>query len=342
MPIVEPERSVADIEQFVVLINPTSSSYATVQHRLHQLRDTPYGTKLTYLTTSKDPAHTRDQLHKTLEEGFGLIIAGGDGSINYAVNDLLADDEIARWGVPILPAGGGNADDSAHSLNGPPAKQSLFQILQQGRILPIMPIRTELIDVSGEASLRYGLSYVGLGGTALAAKLIDDDGHRHHRLYKYTSARTALEARLVIKTILEAQDFIIESAGHERTLSELTVANGRYEAKHGRWPLEIDEPQLYISEVGQKGLLRSALWLGRLASQSKPSLAGHIKPPAGYYVYDRPSNEPNDGLEFTLQHSPTYMHWDAEATLLSTGTHVDIRRSKQPIYAITTRLAEAT
>ncbi len=117
-----------------------------------------------YKTTDKQSG-SKNSVKAAMEEKSNIIIiCGGDGSINEAVNEFMSSDSSIPiiWGV--LPMGTGN--DFAKSLGVKNNIKELKSLISRKKIIDVSIFKMNFIDRTQKASSRYyiNISDIGLGG----------------------------------------------------------------------------------------------------------------------------------------------------------------------------------
>ena len=121
-----------DPQRVVILENPVSTRAAEMAVRLHGVHH-EYGKSIVTLPTTGETERDETALAELLEPGDVLCIAGGDGTVNLAVN-VLAEEEQSAKRIPILPVWGGNGNDLARTLNGSRGRRKVEQIIREGEV----------------------------------------------------------------------------------------------------------------------------------------------------------------------------------------------------------------
>jgi hypothetical protein len=298
----------AQFERAAVLSNPVCTRAKTVQRRVAELADSPFGRHLEVIVTEPEREATENKIRSRLRPGDVLCVAGGDGTVNTAVR--------SAGEVPVLPLWGGNGNDLAHMLNGRPTNRP-SRLLEKGKVVAIRPIQGSITTESGTTT-EIASSYAGFGAGALGALYLNDGVHREKLFYSLAGMRLLYEADLLLRSFAASEPFSVCRDGKEQDIFDLTVANGPRIAKFGRLPLRLTEERQFAFGVEEKGIWPIARRMGALA----------IGRPDGEYITD-------GAYEFTLL-SNTLAHFDAEPQILFAGTHVSIRQAETPFYAVTT------
>jgi diacylglycerol kinase (ATP) len=112
------------------------------------------------ITLGKEAAH---------EKPFGVLAAGGDGTLNQVLNGLMQSGEQVLPALGIIPLGTGN--DFARMMGVQPTAQSIVQTLQ-AKPQPIDIGQIDCCTAEGKTITRYFLNVVSLGmGPAVVHEL---------------------------------------------------------------------------------------------------------------------------------------------------------------------------
>jgi YegS/Rv2252/BmrU family lipid kinase len=151
-----------------VIFNPAARGNKA-RHFRHQLD--AIGSQCALKATTA-PGDARRLAAAAVGEGFDLIIAaGGDGTVNEALNGLGdAPDGFARARLGVLPLGTVNV--FARELKIPLRIERAWDVLQRGREMRIDLPRVEF-SASGERQKQYFAQLAGAGMDARAIELVD-------------------------------------------------------------------------------------------------------------------------------------------------------------------------
>jgi YegS/Rv2252/BmrU family lipid kinase len=124
------------------------------------------------LKATTAPGDARRRAAEAVDEGFDLIVAaGGDGTVNEALNGLGdAPDGLARARLGVLPLGTVNV--FARELKIPLRIEHAWDVLQRGREMRIDLPRVEF-SANGIRQQRYFVQLAGAGFDARAIELVD-------------------------------------------------------------------------------------------------------------------------------------------------------------------------
>ena len=201
-----------------VICNPTSGGGA---YDPDEIRDELDGLDLDWIETKG--REDAIQAAQDWREGL-LIVAGGDGTVNDAVNGL------GRAGFPdgvtlgILPAGTGN--DLAATLCIPEDPELAEDVIRQNRIrtLDVARVRSEGV---GE---RFFIN-VATGGLGAEISSVNDE-----ELKKRWGKLSYLRASLEVARNFDVRELSLYLDGEERRVKAVNVAVGNCRYTGGGWP----------------------------------------------------------------------------------------------------------
>jgi YegS/Rv2252/BmrU family lipid kinase len=171
------------------------------------------------LKATAAPGDARRLAAEAVGEGFDLIIAaGGDGTVNEALNGIGdAPDGFARARLGVLPLGTVNV--FARELKMPLRIERAWDVLQRGREMRIDLPRVEF-SANGIRQQRYFVQLAGAGMDARAIELVDW-GHK-----KKIGPLAYLIAGL--KALREQKpNIIVRAEGREIRGELVLIGNGR-------------------------------------------------------------------------------------------------------------------
>jgi YegS/Rv2252/BmrU family lipid kinase len=151
-----------------VIFNPAARGNKA-RHFRHQLN--AIGSQCALKATTA-PGDARRLAAEAVGEGFDLIVAaGGDGTVNEALNGLGdAPDGFARARLGVLPLGTVNV--FARELKIPLRLERAWEVLRRGNETKIDLPRVEF-SVNGKSERRYFVQLAGAGLDARAIELVD-------------------------------------------------------------------------------------------------------------------------------------------------------------------------
>lgn len=105
-----------------------------------------------------------------------LVIVGGDGTLNEAVNGLLDDGRgiVSEVAVAIMPQGTGG--DFRRTLGIPRDPTAAAQVIRRGHVRPIDIGKATFIGPDGEPASRYFVNVASFGMSGAVAEAVNDAG----------------------------------------------------------------------------------------------------------------------------------------------------------------------
>ena len=239
-----------------VLINPFSGGRKkskTLSHLTEALKAENFDFEV--FDTSKEKNAT-EVVSNSLDESFtDLIILGGDGTINEAINGLKYDVPFS-----ILPCGTGN--DFVKNFNLGSSKHE--------QILTAIHGQVKEIDL-GMCNDRIFLNGVGIG---FDGQIVEDMLHKRVPILKGHAAYYYHVLRILGSYKERKFDFEIDGNQFSKDLILLTVGNGT--TFGGGFKLmpdaKVDDGKLQICEIGKLGPLRRFTNIHRLSNGSHDKL----------------------------------------------------------------------
>ena len=153
-----------------------------------------------------------------------MVVVGGDGTVNEAVNGLLAVDRSARPEMAILPRGTG--DDFARTFGIPGDLERALRVAADGHARAVDVGRARFTGWDGTPGERYFANFAGAGISGAIAL-------RGAATSRRLGARAAyFWATIVVFTRWRSAEITV-TAGEERRqgrMYEVLVANGEYAA----------------------------------------------------------------------------------------------------------------
>lgn len=157
------------------------------------------------------------------EEGL-LVVAGGDGTVNEAVNGLGMAGFPESVTLAIIPAGTGN--DLAQTLAIPPDPEEAVEILRKGRLRRLDAARIRLRN-GGE---RFFVNVANGGAGARISEAVDKELKSRWGRLAY------LRAALEVAQEFEPRELHLVLDGERRDLRAINVAVGNCRYAGGGWP----------------------------------------------------------------------------------------------------------
>src|SRR5581483_2140017 len=99
-----------EYDRAVVLSNPAKEGSPEYEQNMRRIRhlSEAFDLPVRYFSTNSDRLKTQARMLKILGERDLLIVVGGDGTINTAVQILVSQDKEKRAGLLVAPAGTAN------------------------------------------------------------------------------------------------------------------------------------------------------------------------------------------------------------------------------------------
>lgn len=317
-------RASRQFEKILIIWNPASTNAKRLKKRTEELQNLfPKPTVITTIETSPKGREANRELllnHKgELGPGTLLCIAAGDGTVNLAIETLLADNTLTpkMRQTLVLPLWGGNANDLAHMLNGYSSRAKLRHLFKRGRIITVNPLRVTLTH-NRKKTIRIAACYASFGATAYAAHRINKPSHRQSRFRGVPIIRVFLEIYTVIRAFRDVPTFKINENGNTTKIYEYALINGSRIAKLERMPIRLTDNEFLVGKIIRKHPV-AALYILQLLRRRK---VGHIT---------------SNRQEFTLL-QPTWLQLDGEVVELPADTKVEVELNGRPFYALSKRL----
>lgn len=336
-----------DFDRLLVFYNPVGN-VAAAKAQIGELAESRYSSMLDVKTTVAG-GHEANMEHfaKHVRLGDVLVLATGDGTQKTAIQTVagfampfetprrtrmpfLAAIQAATGytelsetlrHTPILPLGGGNANDLDVMLNDSRRRVAPSEILESGRIVTINPIRCHLDAPGFEPYEHFAGSYATVGVSARAAYALNQRQYRESALRKVPGIKRAHEFAVVGRELQDARPFTISEDGVERRVGEILFTNGGIMAKYCRFPSRLTERGvIYHAEVADLRALSVARSVGGLLMNR---LAGDFQ---------------DTDRSFTAL-TTTFVQFDGEAELVHPGTTITVGPAQDvAFHAITTRV----
>jgi diacylglycerol kinase family enzyme len=312
-------------ERYIVLCNPVSTDAHKTAQRIREIRQLAPQQEIIIINTVPGGLEANAALLQAYGDRLGeqtlLCIAGGDGTVNMALNILLGDPSFSSEArrTPILPLWAGNANDLACMLNGSPLRTSLKAVLTKGRVVAIHPLVCKLEHADGTEETHRAASYASFGASGFAMQKLERSIRTRSPMRQPAVSRFGLEFVEVSRLLLRAPRFAINEAGKRKVIFERVFLNGSRFAKIAAVPLSLTERRYHRATVGHKSLWTLLFHLAEL-----------VRDRAGRRV-----GATHD--EFTVLDT-AWAQFDGEPVRIPAGTHVDITLSDRPFYALSTKL----
>lgn len=316
-----------DFKQIIILYNPNSTNSGSAKRHIDEIKLIFRGVPFEIIKTTSSVPRNRDKLRQ-LKDKLGphtlLCVAGGDGTVNFAVEFLQSDPKIseeARKSV-LLPLWAGNANDLANMINGSLARVRLPALLENAKITPIYPLVCTLTEGNGFSRIFSAASYASFGVTASVARVLNDRSHRARWRRRLHLGRIFAEIMTLWHTIVDFSGFKIEENGTSAILYERSYVNGTRMGRLQPLAASLTERSFLQTTVYKKdkhilGLYRWIRDSTRLAS--KNTVISHDQ----FIAVDS-----------------IWMQCDGEPIHLEKDTHVTIECSDQPLLVLATKLGK--
>ena len=216
--------------------------------------------------------HGRVLVNRALEAGAErVVVFGGDGTWNEAVDGFLSAPEALRAGAHLVCLPAGSGCDFARHLRLPLDPARAAAVLAGGRVRRLDAVRAEFALADGRA-VRFLSNMAGVGLAADAAELVDRWGKPLGGTLSYLAAAAGLlllTSARAYRVLLDGRDLsgryhAVLLANTESTGGGMRTAPGA-DASDGLFEV------LTVAEAGRLGL---ALRLGRLYDGSHLGLPG--------------------------------------------------------------------
>lgn len=310
--------------RIIVLRNPVSTNASKTPQRIKELqRACPHAVLTVIDTTAGGRTENTTVLAKHVAE-LGphtlLCIAAGDGTVNLVAEALLTDVRFAGVAqqTPLLPLWCGNANDLACMLNGLFHRTSLTHVLQEGVVVPVWPLESQL---ERAASMRrhIAICYTSFGASAFTAHWLGDTTRHAGMLHMIPGARFIKELVFVQQGLAKAQEFTIEEDGKQVVVYERVFLNGSRFAKVAGVPLRLNEKRFCMATVERKTFI--SLVLRAMQLTNRRYLEQFIRKQVAF-----------------LAQTPTWAQFDGEPLQVSAHTRITVGLADKPIYVLSTKL----
>lgn len=308
--------------QIIAVTNPHSSNAARVKKSVRRL-EKKLKTKIATISSERDPLVFKKkfglEVKKYSHKPTVILIGGGDGTVHQVVNATIDMPEAQRKNTILLPIWGGNANDFAYMLNGMAVGKDLYKVITRGKVIKIHPLEIELRQKSVK-TIAHAICYASFGASAFAADIIDKTGAARNGLFRNITAVVLIkELFRVISAFVHAPPFKARINGKRVTIFEQVFTNGSRIAKVNRLPVSLTDKAFYT--VGHQPNKHPVIVI-RILKILTGKLVGEVT--------SKPVN-------FQVKES-ILGQYDGEVIKIPDNTHVEIRVSKDHIYALSTRL----
>lgn len=215
-----------------VIVNPRSANGRTARTWATLRSQVEAALGRIQVSETRAPQHATELTRSVLRQDCRtLIVVGGDGTINEAVNGFFEGDSlIAPEAVlGLIPQGSGS--DFRRTLAIPLQEKAALEIIRRGAVKKIDVIRAGFQTLEGRPCVRYGVNILSFGmGGAVAA--------RANRSSKILGGRLSFQLATLLTTLsfrgnrvslrLEGREF------GEIKISNIAAGNGQYHGG-GMW-----------------------------------------------------------------------------------------------------------
>jgi diacylglycerol kinase (ATP) len=212
------------VTEAVFLVNPAAGNGETGQ-RWAELAHLAAEAGLRGETLfSEAPGHLTELAGRAVSSGARrLVVVGGDGTINEAVNGILP---TASPGLELAVVPRGTGDDFARSLGLPTQPEEALRVAAEGELRTIDAGRASFRDWDGSPAEGYFVNFAGAGISGAIARRGAATSRRMGAKPAYLWATVAVFARW--KSVpMRVQ---LDDATRSAVLYEVLVANGSYTA----------------------------------------------------------------------------------------------------------------
>lgn len=165
-------------------------------------------------------------IRSAVEEGHrDIAVVGGDGTVNEAVNGLVAKDTLLRPGVRLTIVPVGSGCDYAKTLGLPAGLENLPRIIASERFRQVDIGRADFPNLQGEEETRYFANILEAGAGGIVVDKVN-------RSSKLLGGRVAF-TWAILTTLSSYENTMVEVAvdgqtvAHHR-MNSIIVANGQY------------------------------------------------------------------------------------------------------------------
>jgi diacylglycerol kinase family enzyme len=311
-------------DRFIIVCNPISTDAHKAARRIQDLRHLFPEAEHIVINTVKGGRSANSRYLAKYADKFGprtlLGVAGGDGTMNMILHILLTDSRLGDGAheTVILPLWGGNANDLAFMLNGPPPR-SLKPLFSKGRVVAIRPLACRL-HRPRHTEMHFAACYASFGASGFAMQELERSIRQRSPMRQPALTRFGQELVEVSRLLMRAPTFTVTEADHTKVIFERIFLKGSRFAKIAAAPLRLTEPKFHRATAERKSLFTLLF-----------RIAGIIRDRAGRRfgaTYD----------SFTV-HDDIWAQFDGETVRVPAGTHVEMRVGETPFYALSTKLS---
>ncbi len=311
--------------RIILVVNPTSSHVSRVRGRARELKTLFPARTIEVVETTKDPLLFRTKLTSRLSENSRptlLCIGGGDGTVNLVLNILMkGQHELRLDHITLLPLWGGNANDFAYMLNGPPGRTKLKSLFALASVVPVHPFQITLTSPDKTVHIRYAACYASFGASAYATDQLDKTVHHNKKItHRPEASRFLAEVLRSFKALLDAPGFDIELRGRRVKIFEHVFINGPRVAKLSRMPVKLNEKKFYQA----------------LRPEQEPFFMFYMRL---FQIFKRGGyNAITSKPQTFTTEQKVWAQFDGEAMELPAHTTITVQHAATPFYALSKKL----
>lgn len=313
-------------ERLIVLRNPVSTDAHRAARRIRDLQQQQPDAELIILDTRRrgreaNAALLRQHSNKLGEHSL-LCIAGGDGTINMVLDILLREPSLSEAArrTPILPLWGGNANDLAFMLNGPPTRGTFKALFAKGKVVAVHPLLCTL-ERKGIVKTHLAACYASFGASGFAMQELERTIRSRSPMRQPAVTRFGQELVEVSRLLLRAPTFTVSESNKDKVIFERVFLNGSRFAKIAAVPLKLTDQRFHRTTAEHKSIFTLLFRIAEL-----------VRDRAGRRMaatYDH----------FTIR-DRVWAQFDGEVLSIPANTEVTITVAEVPFYALTTRFSK--
>lgn len=312
-------------ERAVVLFNPNKSATPRFENAMQQVHflSKDHCLPITELETSADKTETQQDITENVRGSDLLIIVGGDGSTNIAVQAILQTEKVDdRPTTLIVPAG--SANDFARNHNGKLGhrKERLSNIFAHCRVAEIHPLSLVVERPSADQIDSYiAVNNAGFGYTAKLAYMINQTEHRDSWIREMPVVGYFAQDMVTgFKSLqgLNAIPFFEGSDDSPKDLADRSFVHARIAGKYGHYDTSHYDTEFVDALV---------------ATATKRAILTE----AGFTMIGIGTGIRTSMASFTIGDQPTIGHVDGETFPVEANSSVVVRLSEQAFKTLTTR-----
>lgn len=311
-------------ERLIIIRNPVSTDAHRAARRIRDLQKLCPTSEIIILDTKRGGRPPNLTLLQAYADKLGeqtlLCIAGGDGTVNMFLDILLRDNALpdAARKTPVLPLWGGNANDLAYMLNGPPTRWTFRSLFTKGRIIAVRPLVCTM-QHDNETTTHFAACYASFGASGFAMQELERMIRSRSPMRQPSVTRFGHELVEVFRLMFRAPTFTVSQGGKKQVIFERIFLNGSRFAKVAATQLRLTEPRFHRNTAERKNLFTVFMRI----FDSMRDLRG------------RRLTATHD--QFTI-HDTVWAQFDGEVVAIPAETIVTMEIAKQPFYALSTRL----